>query len=162
MKETYLISDEKLNLAIDISRRESRILSDINYKEGYSLYVGIPFCPTTCLYCSFTSYPISMYKDKVDSYVDSVIKEIKFLGEQLKGRELNTVYIGGGTPTTLEPDQMDRLITSLKENFDFSTVREFTVEAGRPDSITEEKLKTLKKHNVSRISINPQTMNHHS
>ena len=159
MKETYLISDEKLNLAIDISRRESRILSDINYKEGYSLYVGIPFCPTTCLYCSFTSYPISMYKDKVDSYVDSVIKEIKFLGEQLKGRELNTVYIGGGTPTTLEPDQMDRLITSLKENFDFSTVREFTVEAGRPDSITEEKLKTLKKHNVSRISINPQTMN---
>ncbi|MFR6561248.1 MAG: radical SAM protein [Eubacterium ventriosum] len=100
-----------------------------------------------------------MYKDKVDSYVDSVIKEIKFLGEQLKGRELNTVYIGGGTPTTLEPDQMDRLITSLKENFDFSTVREFTVEAGRPDSITEEKLKTLKKHNVSRISINPQTMN---
>ena len=159
MKETYLISDEKLNLAIDISRRESRILSDINYKEGYSLYVGIPFCPTTCLYCSFTSYPISMYKDKVDSYVDSVIKEIKFLGEQLKGRELNTVYIGGGTPTTLKPDQMDRLITSLKENFDFSTVREFTVEAGRPDSITEEKLKTLKKHNVSRISINPQTMN---
>lgn len=117
MKETYLISDEKLNLAIDISRMESRILSDINYKEGYSLYVGIPFCPTTCLYCSFTSYPISMYKDKVDSYVDSVIKEIKFLGEQLKGRELNTVYIAGGTPTTLEPDQMDRLITSLKENF---------------------------------------------
>lgn len=159
MKETYLISDEKLNLAMDISKREQGILSGINYKEGYSLYVGIPFCPTTCLYCSFTSFPISLYQEKTDSYVVAVTKEIAFLGEKLKDKELNTVYIGGGTPTTLSADQLDVLITVLKHNFDFKTVKEFTVEAGRPDSITRDKLLVLKKHNVSRISINPQTMN---
>lgn len=159
MKETYLISDDKLNLSIDISKREQKLLSEINYRDGYSLYVGIPFCPTTCLYCSFTSYPISVYKAKTDQYVDAVIKEIEFLGRKLKDRELNTVYIGGGTPTTLSPEQLDRLIVTLKTNFDFNTVKEFTIEAGRPDSITREKLMTLKKHKVSRISINPQTMN---
>lgn len=159
MKETYLISDEKLNLAIDIADRERQILSKINYKHGFSLYVGIPFCPTTCLYCSFTSFPIEKYRKKVDLYLDAVIKEIKYLGIKLKNRELNTVYIGGGTPTTLEPNQLDRLINALKDNFDFSTVVEFTVEAGRPDSITEDKIMVLKKHGVNRISINPQIMN---
>lgn len=159
MKDTYLISDEKLDLAMDIAKRESYLLSTMNYKEGYSLYVGIPFCPTTCLYCSFTSFPIGLYQKKSDDYVEAVIKELKFLGEKLKNRELNTVYIGGGTPTTLNEEQLDRLICEIKENFDFSTVKEFTVEAGRPDSITKEKLLVLKKHNVTRISINPQTMN---
>ena len=159
MKETYFISDDKLDLAMDVSKMEKKVLSNVNYKEGYSLYVGIPFCPTTCLYCSFTSYPLKIYKDKVDSYIDAVIKEIIFLGEKLRGRELNSVYIGGGTPTTLEPEQLKRLITALKENFDFQTVKEFTVEAGRPDSITKEKLLVLKEQGVSRISINPQTMN---
>jgi oxygen-independent coproporphyrinogen-3 oxidase len=159
MRETYLISEEKLDLAMEIAKRERKLLSGINYKEGYSLYVGIPFCPTTCLYCSFTSYPISLYKEKTEAYLTAVIKEIKFLGEKLKERELNTVYIGGGTPTTLTANQLERLIMALKENFDFKTVKEFTVEAGRPDSITQEKLMTLKKNGVSRISINPQTMN---
>lgn len=159
MKETYFISDEKLKLAMEVSKKEQNLLSGVNYKDGYSLYVGIPFCPTTCLYCSFTSYPIAAYKEKVDSYVDTVIKEIEFLGKKLKGKELNTVYIGGGTPTTLEPTQMERLISALKDNFDFSTVEEFTVEAGRPDSITKDKLIVLKENGVSRISINPQTMN---
>ena len=159
MKETYMISDEKLDLAMYIAKREHEILKDINYKQGYSLYIGIPFCPTRCLYCSFTSYPVSFYKDKTDTYVDALIKEIEYVGSRLKDRELNSVYIGGGTPTTLEPYQLDKLITALKDNFDFSTVKEFTVEAGRPDSITSDKLDTLKKHNVSRISINPQTMN---
>lgn len=159
MKDTYFISDDKLNLAMDVSKMEQKVLSDVNYKEGYSLYVGIPFCPTTCLYCSFTSYPLKVYKEKVDSYIDAVIREIMFLGEKLKERELNSVYIGGGTPTTLEPEQLERLITALKENFDFSTVKEFTVEAGRSDSITREKLMVLNKQEVSRISINPQTMN---
>lgn len=158
MKTTYLVSDEKLDLAIEISKREKALLSGMNYREGYSLYIGIPFCPTTCLYCSFTSFPISLYKKKVDAYVDALIKEIKFLGEKLRGRELNTVYIGGGTPTTLEPEQLYKLITALKDNFDFTTVKEFTVEAGRPDSITREKLEVLQKQKVSRISINPQTM----
>lgn len=159
MKNTYFISEDKLDLAMDVSKMESKVLSSVNYKEGYSLYVGIPFCPTTCLYCSFTSYPLQVYKNKVENYIDAVIKEIEFLGEKLKGRELNSVYIGGGTPTTLEPNQLERLIVGLKTNFDFSTVKEFTVEAGRPDSITREKLVTLKEHEVSRISINPQTMN---
>ena len=102
---------------------------------------------------------IEKYRKKVDLYLDAVIKEIKYLGIKLKNRELNTVYIGGGTPTTLEPNQLDRLINALKDNFDFSTVVEFTVEAGRPDSITEDKIMVLKKHGVNRISINPQTMN---
>lgn len=159
MKNTYFISEDKLDLAMDVSKMERKVLSSVNYKEGYSLYVGIPFCPTTCLYCSFTSYPLQVYKNKVENYIDAVIKEIEFLGEKLKGRELNSVYIGGGTPTTLEPNQLERLIVGLKTNFDFSTVKEFTVEAGRPDSITREKLVTLKEHEVSRISINPQTMN---
>ena len=159
MKETYMISDDKLQLAMDISKREQSILKDINYRDGYSLYVGIPFCPTTCLYCSFTSYPIALYKEKTDRYVNAVIKEIEFLGKKLAKRELNTVYIGGGTPTTLSAQQLDRLIHSLRQNFDFKTVREFTVEAGRPDSITKEKLDVLKKNGVTRISINPQTMN---
>lgn len=76
--------------------------------------MGIPFCPTTCLYCSFTSYHLNRYKEKVDAYVDSVIKELRFLGKQLQDKELNSVYIGGGTPTTLEPAQLDRLINALK------------------------------------------------
>ena len=159
MKETYFISDNKLDLAMDVSNMEQKVLSNVNYKGNYSLYVGIPFCPTTCLYCSFTSYPLGRYKDKVDKYIDSVIKELKFVGEKLKDKELNSVYIGGGTPTTLEPNQLNRLINALKENFDFNTVKEFTVEAGRPDSITRDKLMVLKNQNVSRISINPQTMN---
>ena len=159
MKETYLISDEKLDLTMDIAKGELKLLSGLNYRDGYSLYVGIPFCPTTCLYCSFTSYPIGLYKDKTDRYVDALIKEIEFLGRKLRGRELNTVYVGGGTPTTLSAKQLDKMIQALKSNFDFGTVREFTVEAGRPDSITKEKLMALKQNGVTRISINPQTMN---
>ncbi|MBE5957766.1 MAG: coproporphyrinogen dehydrogenase HemZ [Lachnospiraceae bacterium] len=159
MKETYLLSEEKMNLALDIAKRENEILGKMPYKEGYSLYVGIPFCPTTCLYCSFTSYPITMYNHITDKYVDTVIKEMNYVGEALKGKVLNTVYIGGGTPTTLSATQLERLIKALKEHFDFENVVEFTVEAGRPDSITKEKLDTLKKMGVDRISINPQTMN---
>lgn len=159
MKDTYLISDDKLELGLTIAKREFDILKNINYEEGYSLYIGIPFCPTTCLYCSFTSYPVSMYKNLTDKYLDTLVYEIEEVSKLMKGRELNTVYIGGGTPTTLEPEQLDRLIKALREHFDLSKIVEFTVEAGRPDSITEEKLVTLYKNGVDRISINPQTMN---
>ena len=158
MKDTYYVSDEKINLSRDIAKREIEILKDIDYKEGYSLYIGIPFCPSTCLYCSFTSYNVSMYKSKMDAYVDSVIKEIEYVAKEFKNKKLNTVYFGGGTPTTLEPEQLDRLIGKVKSSFDFSYMQEFTVEAGRPDSITRDKLLVLKKHGVTRISINPQTM----
>lgn len=158
MKDTYYVSDEKIKLSRDIAKLEIEILKDIDYKNGYSLYIGIPFCPSTCLYCSFTSYNVSMYKSKMDAYVDSVIKEIDYVAKTFKDKKLNTVYFGGGTPTTLEPEQLDRLIGKVKESFDFTHVKEFTVEAGRPDSITRDKLLVLKKHEVSRISINPQTM----
>lgn len=158
MKDTYLASDEKIRLSLEIAAREREILKSIDYRKGYSLYVGIPFCPTRCLYCSFTSYPLKQWQKYTDAYVDALCKEIRSVSGEMKGRSLNTVYIGGGTPTTLEPEQMDKLLFVLKEAFDFTCNQEFTVEAGRPDSVTAEKLMVLKKHGVSRISVNPQTM----
>ena len=159
MRNTYYTSKEKTALAIMIANRERHILKDINYQNGYSLYVGIPFCPSICLYCSFSSSPLSVWKDRVDAYLDALCREMEACSRIYAGRELNTVYIGGGTPTTLEPDQLDRLLTKMEKCFDYSHLLEFTVEAGRPDSITREKLQVLKNHNISRISINPQTMN---
>ncbi len=144
---------------MEIAQREKELLSRIHPEDGYSLYIGIPFCPTTCLYCSFTSYPLCKFERMVEAYIDCLIKELQFVGEAYKNRVLDSVYIGGGTPTTLEPAQLDRLLAALRANFDFGTVQEFTVEAGRADSITKEKLDVLKKHGVGRISINPQTMN---
>ena len=158
MKEEHYVSDEKAALSLDIAKREKELLSTVHFDDGYSLYIGIPFCPTTCLYCSFTSYPICKYRERVEEYIDCLIKEMEYTAEACKDKILDSVYIGGGTPTTLEADQLDRLFTALKEIFDFSTVQEFTVEAGRADSITREKLEVLKKHQVDRISINPQTM----
>ena len=154
----HYTSEEKARLAVDIAQRERVLLTDVHYQDGYSLYIGIPFCPTTCLYCSFTSYPIGGYRKVVDAYVDCVIKEMEYVAEKYSHKILDSVYIGGGTPTTLEPELLDRLITKLKKLFDFETVKEFTVEAGRADSITEEKLRVLYKHGVTRISVNPQTM----
>ncbi len=158
MKEEYLASDEKINLSIDIAKREKEILKDIDYENGYSIYVGIPFCPTTCLYCSFTSNPIGKWKNRVDEYLDAMFKEIDYTAEAFKDKKLNTIYIGGGTPTSISAEQLDQLLTKLEESFDFTYMQEFTVEAGRPDSITKDKLETIKKHAVTRISINPQTM----
>lgn len=159
LEREYYISPEKAKLSLQVAHTEHRLLSALDYENGCSLYVGIPFCPTTCLYCSFTSYPLSMWKDRVDEYLDALMKELAFLSEYLKGKKLNSVYIGGGTPTTLLPYQLDRLITFIEDNFDLRNISEFTVEAGRPDSIDRDKLMTLKKHNIGRISINPQTMN---
>ena len=158
MEQSHYVSKEKALLGIDIAKRERDLLKEIHYEGGYSLYIGIPFCPTTCLYCSFTSYPIAAFRRQVDAYVDAVIKEMDYVAENFQDKVLDTVYIGGGTPTTLEPEQLDRLITALRSKFDFSTVKEFTVEAGRADSITREKLEVLHRHRVSRISVNPQTM----
>ena len=158
MKETYFASDEKIRLSIEIASRERQLLSAIDYKNGYSLYIGIPFCPTTCLYCSFTSYPIGKWKGRTGEYLEALFREMDYVAEEKKECTLDTVYFGGGTPTSLSPEDLDILITRLKQTFDFSSVQEFTVEAGRPDSITKEKLQVLKKHGVTRISINPQTM----
>lgn len=158
MMEEHFVSSKKALLSIDIAKREKELLSKIHYENGYSLYIGIPFCPTTCLYCSFTSNPICKWRDRVDEYIDCLIRELDYVKEDFSDKILDTVYIGGGTPTTLTDAQLDRLITAVKERLDLSHVKEFTVEAGRADSITEEKLLVLKKHGIDRISVNPQTM----
>lgn len=158
MENVYDCSREKAELSIDIADRERKLLSTLHYENGYSLYLGIPFCPTTCLYCSFTSYPIGLWKKRVDEYLTAMEKEMDYVSEMYKDKILDTVYIGGGTPTTLEADELRRLLSYLKSKFDFTTVQEFTVEAGRADSITREKLEVLKEFGVSRISVNPQTM----
>ena len=157
--DKHKASEKKASLAINVAKKEMDILNKIDYKNGYSLYIGIPFCPSICLYCSFSSYALDAYKNYVDDYLDALIKEMTFVARAMKGRRLDTVYFGGGTPTTLGAAQLDRLITALKELFDIDGCHEFTVEAGRPDSITRDKLKVLKAHNVGRISITPQTMN---
>ena len=158
MRSTYFISRQKEQLAIEIARREKALLEKLHYENGCSLYIGIPFCPTTCLYCSFTSYPIVSWKKRVGEYLDALEKEIDFTAEIYADKVLDTIYIGGGTPTTLEPSELDRLLVKLHESFDLSGLKEFTVEAGRADSITPEKLKVLKDQGVTRISVNPQTM----
>ena len=158
MRETYFTSEEKIALSIAIAERERKLLEKIDYENGYSLYIGIPFCPSTCLYCSFTSYPLSAWSRQVDAYLDALEREIDFTAQKFYHKKLNSIYIGGGTPTTLEPHQLDRLIRKIKCSFDLKDCVEFTVEAGRPDSITEDKLKVLRKNGISRISINPQTM----
>lgn len=159
LKSEYLMSEAKAGLSLSVAKKEHSLLSKLDYRDGCSLYIGIPFCPTTCLYCSFTSYPISVWQSRVDDYIKALEKELCALGGFLKGKKINTVYIGGGTPTTLLPRQLDRLLFCIEKNFDLSGMLEFTAEAGRPDSIDAEKLKTLRRHGVERISVNPQTMN---
>ena len=159
MQQQYSVSAPKADLAAYIADRERRILGSFDYANGYSLYIGIPFCPSICLYCSFSSSPIAQWKNQVDNYLDALCREMAETRNTFAEKQLQTIYIGGGTPTTLEAAQMDRLLCAVEKNFDLSHLREFTVEAGRPDSITREKLEVMKKHGVSRISINPQTMN---
>ncbi len=158
MKKTYLISDKKALLSIAIAKEEKELLSQIHYKDGYSLYIGIPFCPTTCLYCSFTSNPICLWKNRIDEYLGALEKEIDYVRVACGNKILDSIYIGGGTPTTLEANELEQLLQKVQQSFDFTSVKEYTVEAGRADSITREKLRVLKKYGVTRISINPQTM----
>lgn len=158
MKSEFLCSKEKLDISIGIASRERELLNEIDYRNGYSIYIGIPFCPSTCLYCSFTSFSLEKFGDKVDDYLRALEKEIIFGASCFPGKRLTTVYLGGGTPTTLSARQLDRLLGLIRLHYDFTYVKEFSVEAGRPDSITKEKLEVLKKWGVDRISINPQTM----
>ncbi|MGN1267338.1 MAG: coproporphyrinogen dehydrogenase HemZ [Dorea sp.] len=156
--EDVLASEEKSALAWEIAEREKALLDQLDYENGYSLYVGIPFCPTVCTYCSFSSGALSAWKNHVDAYLDALCKELAFIGNVSKNKKLNTIYIGGGTPTTLSAEQLDRLLNCIDANFSREHLLEFTVEAGRPDSITKEKLQVLRSHDISRISINPQSM----
>ena len=157
MGSVYLCSDSRTDLAIKIAHTEKKILDTIK-PGGFSLYIGIPFCPTTCMYCSFTSYPVASAKDIIKDYLDAVKAELDFFAGYYDCGP-DSVYIGGGTPTTLSAAELADLCGYVRKRFDMSACREFTVEAGRPDSITDEKLAALKQCGVSRISINPQTMN---
>ena len=158
LRDTYCCSEEKIELGLGIAKREAEILQKCDYKNGYSLYIGVPFCPTTCLYCSFTSYPFEKFGHLAEGYLEALEKEIKYLATIYKDKKVTSIYVGGGTPTTLTAMQLDRLISCIKESFPMELGYEFTIEAGRPDSITKEKLEVMYGHGVRRISVNPQTM----
>lgn len=155
-----LVSEQKTKLSLLTMQNEGKILS-LSKPESFSLYISIPFCPTRCSYCSFVSSSVEKTAKLVPEYLQLLCREIEHTAQvsaSLKLR-LETVYIGGGTPTTLSAEQLTILLGTIRESFDLSACREFTVEAGRPDTITAEKLLSLKKHGVTRISINPQTLN---
>lgn len=158
MREEYLCSDEKLDVSFKITKREFEILRQCDYQNGYSIYIGIPFCPTICNYCSFASYSLEKHENILGEYLDALEKEIIYASTCLSEKKLTTLYVGGGTPTSLNEEQLERLMIMIKTHFDFTHMQEFTVEAGRPDSITRQKLQILKKYGVDRISINPQSM----
>lgn len=158
LKDDYLVSDRKIKLVKEVAKNERRIIKNLK-KDKISLYVSIPFCPTRCLYCSFISQSVAHAAKLFDPYINALFKEIEETAKIVKNYEIETVYIGGGTPTTLSAELISNLIKKLRSEFDLSKITEFTVEAGRPDTIDEEKLLALKENGVTRISINPQTMN---
>ncbi len=175
LQADYLCSENKARLILDIANLEYIKVKDLIDQDNYSLYIGIPFCPTTCLYCSFTSYAVAGNEYRVEKYLQALFKDIEETAKMMAGKKLVSVYVGGGTPTALNEEQLDELLTKVKTEFNIRREKsdestfgdgrlkkcelEFTVEAGRPDSITKEKLKVIKKHGVNRISINPQIMN---
>ncbi len=156
----FYVSDEKFNLTEKCLKSEEKIIS-LSKPDNFSLYVSIPFCPSRCNYCSFVSHSVEKSQKLIPEYLDILCGEIKTTAEiaKKKGLVLSTVYIGGGTPTVLRAQELEKLMSSIKENFPIETALEYTVEAGRPDTVTEEKLKVIKKYGATRISINPQTMN---
>ena len=158
LTEKYLVAQHKAELTLKVAKAERRLLAG-NEKTDISLYIGIPFCPTRCLYCSFTAYPLKQYEKRVDEYLDAMFKEMEYLAEYAQNFRLKNIYIGGGTPTSLTEEQLERLLQKVQELFAPAEDMEYTVEAGRPDTITKEKLRLMKVYGVNRISINPQTMN---
>ena len=163
MEDWYLASPKKAALSLEIASREKAFIEKVAHPGGYSLYIGIPFCPTRCLYCSFASNPIVQDKKTgrpkyVEEYLESLFKELEFCADMTKGRPLDSLYIGGGTPTALSEEDFERLLVKVRELYPVVPF-EFTIEAGRPDSITEKKLLLMKEYGATRISVNPQTMN---
>lgn len=156
----YLVSSDKLSLLSRVADRENKIIA-LSRDNSFSLYVSIPFCPTRCAYCSFVSHSIERASALLGDYVELLCRELEEIGIYAKalGFRLETVYFGGGTPTTLDAAMLARVLKAVEKNFDLSSLREYTVEAGRPDTVTAEKLHTLKAAGVGRISINPQTFN---
>ena len=156
----YDVSPERAALCLDTSRETLKAMDALEPRD-ICLYVGIPFCPTRCAYCSFVSQSVEKSMKLIAPFHQALRQEIAATAEQVKalGLRVISVYMGGGTPTTLSASQLDQLCTWLEQEFDLSALREYTVEAGRPDTITEEKLQVLRRHGVDRISVNPQTMN---
>lgn len=157
-RDTYLADSQKANLCRRVAQKEKILLESRPFGKEYSLYIGIPFCPTTCLYCSFTSFPVSRFGDRMAAYLDALYKELAFVSKHHRDKKLTTIYIGGGTPTALDEVSLQKLMNMIHELFPVDETEEFTVESGRPDSITKEKFRILKEAGVTRISINPQTM----
>ncbi len=157
LRNEYLLADEKIRLLIDTYTYQQECFGKPE-RNSVGLYIGIPFCPTRCLYCSFTSNQVG--DAEIARYLEALKTEIQYVGRRMKetGLFAESIYIGGGTPTTLTAEQLDDLLATVEENIDLTQIREFTVEAGRPETITYEKLRKIKSHNIERISINPQTM----
>ncbi len=155
-----LVQPEKTALAQSVARAEAPVLAD-SRPESFSLYISIPFCPTRCSYCSFVSHSNEGAKKLIPRYMDHLLREIAATGDLAKqlGLRLESIYIGGGTPTALNAEDLTRITGCIRERFDFSTLREYTIEAGRPDSVTPEKLLAIQNGGATRISINPQTFN---
>lgn len=160
LRDRLLVSEHKLDLCRRTLQTEDALLA-LSRPESFSLYLSIPFCPTRCDYCSFVSQTVTRAAKLIPEYVELLAEEIAYTGALARelGLRLETVYFGGGTPTTLTAPQLAQLTAAVEQHFDLSTVREYTVEAGRPDTVTEEKLQVLKQAGVTRISINPQTLN---
>ena len=162
LRQDYFVTEDRAKLAMDCAR--ASLKADRSLREDeVSLYAGIPFCPTRCAYCSFICADVGRSLKMVEPYVESLLQEVEQAGLGLKaaGKRIRSLYVGGGTPTTLSADQMDRLLTAMEQHLPLSRCEEYTVEAGRPDTITREKLEVLKKHGIGRISINPQTLEAH-
>ncbi|MFR5324104.1 MAG: coproporphyrinogen dehydrogenase HemZ [Eubacterium sp.] len=156
--EEYLVHEKKATLAWKVANKENELIGGADYAENYNLYIGIPFCPSICQYCSFSSYDYKRFADRADAYLDALEKEIAYTAQAFSGKKLHTIYVGGGTPTSLSEPQLKRLMDLIHRYLPVEEAKEFTVEAGRPDSITKEKLRILRAAEVTRISINPQTM----
>ena len=160
LKDVYFVTKERRQLAVDCSLSTAHAASLLDEKD-VSLYVGIPFCPTRCAYCSFVSRTVGKRTELIEPYLQTLLKEIRHVGQLManSGRCLRTIYIGGGTPSTLSRQQMDLLLDTIAASFDLRRLIEFTVEGGRPDTLNAEKLRAIASHSVDRMSINPQTMN---
>ncbi len=159
-REQLLCRDNKIDLCLDAANREEAILATSRF-DHFSLYLSVPFCPTRCSYCSFVSHSVEKSMRLVEDYVQQLCVELAYTGELARrlGLKLSTVYMGGGTPTTLSPEQLDRVLGTVADAFDLAAASEFTVEAGRPDTVTADKLDAIRRGGATRISINPQTLN---
>lgn len=160
MRTRYLCSDKKTDIALATARTQAEILKTLD-KRSFGLYVSIPFCPTRCSYCSFVSQAIEGCAKMIPEYVRQLCEEIEYTAKICKsiGIYPDSVYFGGGTPTTLSASQLEAVMGRIEQSFDMSRVREYTVEAGRPDTVTREKLETIKRMGAGRVSINPQSIN---